>query len=296
MKLSQQHTGINPLQFMASPDGWFDFGSAPPLRERLAIVAAAGFVAVHGDVPSDLTVDQYLAELARAGLKPAPGYIALPWSEDPAQRLSAIDRARRTAADQVRIGNDAVFLAMELSETDPRFLRPAVGFMGSPSRLEGVRDYIGAAATAIAAEGILGALHPHIGSWVETEEEARFVLDTIPASVLKFGPDSGHLAWAGADPARLVGDYSDRISCLHIKDYHKAIAERSRTGALDYRATVRSGLWAEPGSGDADFAGLFDALGEDRDPWVVIEVDRGTLPSAADSIARCGQWLRSVVQ
>ncbi|MFI6681590.1 hypothetical protein [Kribbella sp. NPDC050470] len=68
---------------------------------------------------------------------------------------------------------------------------------GGDALLPKVVDGVGVAAEAITSEGVTPALHPHVGSTIETEPEIRAVLDAVPASILSFGPDTGHLAWAG---------------------------------------------------------------------------------------------------
>jgi hypothetical protein len=43
------------------------------------------------------------------------------------------------------------------------------------------------------------ALHPHVGTWIETEQEMESVLAAVPNTALRFRPDTGHLTWAGMD-------------------------------------------------------------------------------------------------
>jgi inosose dehydratase len=121
-------------------------------------------------------------------------------------------------------------------------------------------------------------------------EEARFVLDSVDESTLSFGPDAGHLAWTGVDPAHTITEYATRLAGVHIKGYHSRFAKRSRDEDVDYRSTVRAGFWTEPGLGDAKIDGVLTAAGPDFAGWVVMEVDRGTT-EPEDSIMRCGAWL-----
>ncbi|MEV4018691.1 hypothetical protein AB0J35_50180 [Nonomuraea angiospora] len=46
--------------------------------------------------------------------------------------------------------------------------------------------------------------------------ETRAVLDAIAPELLSFGPDTGHLHWAGADPAELITRYRDRVGAAHL--------------------------------------------------------------------------------
>jgi inosose dehydratase len=67
--------------------------------------------------------------------------------------------------------------------------------------------------------GIVGALHPHTGTEVETGEHARGVFDNADTRYVKFCPDVGQLMKAGTDPVPLVRDYVSIVHHVHMKDY-----------------------------------------------------------------------------
>lgn len=290
MKIRQDRLAINPLQWVASADGWIDPTLAPPLDEQLAVIRDAGIKALHSAVPGDLTPKAYAARLADHGITPAPGYIPVRLTDDDAERRTFRDTAARVAEHHAELGVDTVFLAMGMAKDAERVARPAVGHLADQGRLERVRDLLAEIAGIIRAEGIAPAFHPHVGTWAETEEETRFVLDTVDASVLAFGPDMGHLTWAGADATRLVRDYADRVASVHIKDLDLGLAARAREAGWDYRRTVLAGLWSEPGHGNADIEGFVGALPDDFDGWLIVEVDRGARPTPEESVRLCGEW------
>ncbi|GAA3315495.1 sugar phosphate isomerase/epimerase family protein [Arthrobacter ramosus] len=293
MPISPSQFAINPLQWVATDDGWINPGLAPALPDRLARIAAAGFTAIQSEVPSGSSVAEYAHALEVAGIRPGPGYVGLPWEEQSADRAQYLERARVLAANNIELGNGLLFLAMGMQRDAPRVAHPAVGHDHNPARLERVRDYLSEAAEIITAEGAVAALHPHIGTWVETADDARFVLDTVDEKILKFGPDAGHFAWTGIDPALIIAEYRTRVAGIHIKDYRLDVALRSRTEDIDYRSTVRAGIWTEPGAGDADIPGILASAGDDFTGWVVVEVDRGTTEAPEDSVDLCGRWFTS---
>lgn len=290
MKISPNRIAINPLQWVASPDGWIDPSLAPSLDEQLRTIRAAGFTAVHSSVPAGVPVEDYAKSLADHGLSAAPGYLPVRLSDDAAEKAQVRENAARLAEQHAVLGVPTMFLAMGMAKDAPRVARPAVGHLADPDRLERVRDLLAEVAGVIRAGGITPAFHPHVGTWAETEEETRFVLDTVDASLLAFGPDMGHLAWAGADAAQLVRDYADRVASVHIKDLQLTLAERARSEGWDYRRTILAGLWSEPGHGDADVDGFLRALPEDFDGWLIVEVDRGAQATPEDSVRLCGAW------
>ncbi|MFI6698641.1 sugar phosphate isomerase/epimerase family protein [Streptomyces sp. NPDC050509] len=291
MKFRQNRLAINPLQWVASAEGWIDPSLAPSLDTRLTVIRDAGITTLHSDVPRDLTPEQYAAKLAEHGIAPGPGYIPVRLSDDKTERQTFRDNAARVAAQHAALGVPVVFLAMGMAKDAERVARPAVGHLAEQGRLERVRDLLAEIAGIIRAEGVTPAFHPHVGTWAETEEETRFVLDTVDASVLAFGPDMGHLAWAGADAAQLVRDYADRVASVHIKDLDLNLATRAREAGWDYRKTVLAGLWSEPGHGNADIDGFVSALPDDFDGWLVVEVDRGARPTPEESVRLCGEWV-----
>lgn len=67
--------------------------------------------------------------------------------------------------------------------------------------------------------GIVGALHPHTGTSVETADEARAVMESVDSRFAKFGPDVGQLQKAGSDPVPLVRDFASIVHHVHMKDY-----------------------------------------------------------------------------
>jgi inosose dehydratase len=285
---------INPLQWVATADGWIDPTLAPPLPERLKVIQEAGIRGLHADVPADLTVGEYRQLLSDHGISPAPGYVSGPLPENEQSLRALLDRTARISEQHAELGLSTVFVATGMSKEAPRVLRPAVGASSSRERLERVRDVFARMSETTRANGVAAAFHPHVGTWVETEEETRFILDTVPADVLSFGPDIGHLGWAGADYIGLIRDYPDRVASLHVKDYRAEVAAHGKAAGWDYRKTVLAGLWVEPGHATVDIPATLEALPDSFDGWLVIEVDRGAQATPEDSVRLCGEWARQL--
>jgi inosose dehydratase len=292
---SHDHIALNPIQWSATPDGWVDGALAPDLDIVLASVAAAGFASVHVE-PRHAAMGEAFASKVRAhGLTVGPGIAGNDWSEDPDVLRRRIEETRRIGGQYAAIGVEVVFVGANMGPEHPRVTHAGVGHLSDPPRLARMVDILGETASVLTSEGVRPALHPHVGSWVETEDETRAVLDGVPANVLAFGPDIGHLAWAGADPVALIAEYRDRVAGIHLKDYRAAVAAESRRQRLSYREAVMRGMWIEPGLGDADIPALFELFRDDRSVWWVVEVDQPDAPTAEESIMLCGEWLASAV-
>ena len=115
------------------------------------------------------------------------------------------------------------------------------------------------------------ALHPHVGTHVETEAEVdRFLAD----SDLDICIDTGHLLIGGTDPVAFVRDHGDRIVHAHLKDVDTTIAPSLRSGELSLLSATRQGLFVPLGRGDAGIASVLDALARHGyDGWLVLEQD-----------------------
>jgi inosose dehydratase len=73
---------------------------------------------------------------------------------------------------------------------------------------------------ALADVGIVGALHQHTGTCVETRDETYAVMEAVDTRVVKFGPDVGQLQKGGSDPVRVVKDFLPVVRHVHMKDYN----------------------------------------------------------------------------
>lgn len=279
--------GLNPLPWVLTDDG-FDF-SVSVLRGAFAEIATTPFRGIHAEPPTDMDAAGYVELLAEYGLEPAPGYFVGRFGDgDPADIIEA---AKRHAATQAAVGNTTVFFADYLSKL--RMSSPGVGAGFDPVKLQRVIDALGQTAEAVTAEGVRPALHPHVGSWIETESEVRTVLDAIPASVLGFGPDTGHLSWAGVDAPTVMSDYADRIAAVHLKDVHLDQVHAARRAGADYIGSTQTDfrIWAEPGHGDLDLDAALATLPDAFDGWVILEVDVPEAPSNLASTQLSAEWI-----
>ena len=69
---------------------------------------------------------------------------------------------------------------------------------------------------AAAYYGLKAALHNHLGTRVESQQELDDFMTAVPGAELLL--DIGHLHAAGGDCARTVHKYKDRLAAVHFKD------------------------------------------------------------------------------
>jgi inosose dehydratase len=278
---------LNPLPWVLTAKG-FEL-SVPVLRQAFSEIATTPFKAIHADPPAGLTPPQYRALLAEYGLVPAPGYYYAAFHEVPTDQIA--EGAKQHAAGQAELGNTEVFIAADVGGI--RMKRPAVGAEADPAVLAKVIDGLGAAAAAITAEGVRPMLHPHVGTGIEVEDEVHAVLGSIEESILGFGPDTGHLTWAGMDAVRIMSRYANRIGAVHLKDVHADQVSASKAAGVTYHEATRERftVWTEPGRGDIDLVGALATLPESFKGWIVVEVDVPEAPTNVASTQISAAWI-----
>jgi inosose dehydratase len=284
---SNAKISLNPLPWVLTENG-FEL-SVPVLRSAFAEIATTPFRAIHADPVVGQSAADYRELLAEYGLRPAPGYFSTLFHEVPVGEV--VEAAKAHAALQAELGNTEVFIAAALDK--PRRTRPAVGADADTAVLNRVIDGLGAAAAAMTAEGVRPVLHPHVGSRIEVEEEVHAALAGVEESILGFGPDTGHLTWAGMDAVKIMSRYADRIGAMHLKDVHADQVRASKAAGASYHESTREGftVWTEPGRGDIDLIGAIGTLPASFAGWIVVEVDVPEAPTNLESTQISAAWI-----
>jgi inosose dehydratase len=129
-------------------------------------------------------------------------------------------------------------------------------------------------AQRLSRRGIRLVYHHHIGSVVESEAEIDRLMAATGDSVALL-LDTGHLAFAGVDPAVLARRYGHRIAHVHCKDVRRDVLAGVRAGDASFLAAVLDGVFTVPGDGAIDFAAVLTALkAADYRGWLVVEAEQ----------------------
>ena len=249
-----------------------------------------GFTAVKADVPEDMTASGYAEWIAGYGLAPSLSLFNSPFDET-VDMAEEVERAKRFAATQVALGLDRTMISSVALPA--RMAEPAVGAGFDAGRLARAIDNCGTVCRVLQAEGLRPLHHSHVGGVFETEAEIVRLLDDLGPDVIGFGPDTGHLAWAGIDPAPFIRRYADRLGGIHIKDcFPDYLAPDSRAGMGYREVTDTKRLWAEPGRGVVDFPAVVAAIPADYDGDFMIEVDEPSVESKLESHRISFEWAR----
>jgi inosose dehydratase len=147
--------------------------------------------------------------------------------------------------------------------------------------------------------GFDAVIHPHAGTYIESDAEIRFVADRLDEALVGLCLDTGHIRFGGANPARIATDYAHLIRHVHAKDCDPSVRQQINEEGVGLKAAVERGVFCELGTGDAGIVEVISALrAMNYHGWVVLEQDRKVAPGTpmrhlADSVGRNAQFLYS---
>lgn len=254
----------------------------PTYHQVLDEIAASGFVGTElGDwgFMSDDTAT-LREQLSRRGLQMIGAFTPVCLS-DPAAHAESVKTALRAAhllralCDQPSRSAGPFVILAEASTPERTLVAGRAGAEHGPSD-EQWRS-IAAGAERVAASvrqetGLPAVFHHHSGTPVETLEETARFMDMTDPDLIGLCYDSGHFAYAGADPLAALRYFRERVWHVHFKDFRPGLAERARRNRWDYHQAVANGLFCELGGGDIDFPGILAHLVDTGyEGWVVVE-------------------------
>jgi inosose dehydratase len=72
---------------------------------------------------------------------------------------------------------------------------------------------------AVTDLGLGVGLHQHTNTAVDTQDQVYAVMEAVDTRYMKFAPDVGQLQKAGADAAKIVHDFREITTHMHLKDW-----------------------------------------------------------------------------
>lgn len=279
-------TSSSAVRIAASPVAWgVDFADAPtnpPWEQVLDDIATSGVGALElgpvGYLPEDPdTLRDALTSRSLASV----GSFMFDDLHDPGQRDRLRALAERVGAFIAAAsdgasgdGDGGVFVIID----KPDAVRVATaGRAGVAPRLDDDRwaqmvERFAEIATIARGHGTRPVAHPHAGGYVEFADEIeRLVADTD----LDLCLDTGHLAYAGIDPAAAIRRHGDRLGHVHLKDIRPEVHARVAAEGLTFWEAIEAGIFCPLGEGVVDVAEVVAALeAVDYIGYATIEQDR----------------------
>ncbi|MCH9845838.1 MAG: sugar phosphate isomerase/epimerase [Alphaproteobacteria bacterium] len=122
--------------------------------------------------------------------------------------------------------------------------------------------------------GLIPAIHPHAGGYMDFLPEIERLLDETDETILKICPDTGHCIYAGFDPLPFMQKHMGRISYVHFKDINPQVKANVVANQIGFYDACAQGVFCNLGQGAVDFTAvkkLLDDVGFSG--WCTIEQD-----------------------
>ena len=274
-----------------------------PEEQVLAEIAQAGYVGAPAGPKPDTSAADVIATFTRYGLKPAPGYLGADyWDKN--QETTILQRARDYAAFAKAAGCTELYVAaggFNNYVTKRGLSRMQIAGHVKPEDNMSDAEYaqfakaLNLVGEITLEQGVKSCFHNHVGSTIETREEIDQLWRLIDPGLVFMGPDTGHLAWAGADVVQFCRDYASSIKTMHIKDVNKQVMDEGVAAQWDYRTFSDKGIWTELGQGCVDFPTIFQILADAGfGGWLIVETDVTQLSTPLESAIISRQYLRTL--
>jgi inosose dehydratase len=277
--------GTNPIAW--SNDDMPELGGDTPLETCLSEARLAGFTGIEkgNKFPTDPATLQ--AVLGRQGLNFVSGWYG---AELRHRDVDAEIAAMRPHLDLLRACGCEVMVFAETSDTVqgkrdvPVANRPVMSEAEWPIFL----DRLGKLGDWMATQGVRIAFHHHMGTVIETAAEIDRMLSGTPDSVgLLF--DTGHLAFAGEDPASVSRRWAHRVNHVHAKDVRPGVLAQARREHWSFLDSVVAGVYTVPGDGYIDFtAALRPVAASNYAGWLIVEAEQDPAKAHPLTYAKAG--------
>src|SRR6185503_3314819 len=276
--------GANPIGW--SNDDMRELGGATPLETCLAEAKEAGFEGMELGHKFPRESKALASVLGKFGLSLVSG-----WYSAELLRRSAEEEMShlRPHLDLLRALGCNVLVFAETSNAihgdrskalDERPVLASADWAQFGQRVTEVAD-------RTLAEGVRLVYHHHMGTVVESAQEIDALMAVTGPSVHLL-LDTGHAAFAGADPAALARRYRARISHVHAKDVRADVMAQARRDRLSFLDAVIAGVFTVPGDGCVDYPAVFREL-PGYSGWIVVEAEQDPAKAHPRTYAKLGR-------
>jgi inosose dehydratase len=231
----------------------------------LGEMADSGFRATEAGVPGFLPDDVGAARalLDRFGLRPIAGPVSF-LAHVPQAVDESLTRVRAAADRLAALGADVLMTVPKRGELGPADRLDPVTWrrvLDVLARVEGICN----------ERGLHQAVHPHVGSLVETQDDMEIVLAD---ERIGWCLDTAHVASGGADPVDFVAAAGARIHHFHLKDADLDLGRRMVSHEVPFDDAIKARVFRPLGQGDLDIGAVIDAMARRDDVWWVLEQDQ----------------------
>jgi inosose dehydratase len=150
--------------------------------------------------------------------------------------------------------------------------------------------------------GFRAGLHNHLDQMVEKPEEIDRCMELTDPKLFWFSPDTAHLLLGGADPAKTIAKYRNRLMFLDYKDarWTEPTTDLKLPNGKVYLKETHSAKFLSSiydlGDGDVDFPACHQVLKKIHyQGWICVDLDIARSGPKAD-YQRCGRYIVSKLE
>jgi inosose dehydratase len=123
-------------------------------------------------------------------------------------------------------------------------------------------------------EGLRMAYHHHMGTVVQSAQDIDDLMAKTGDAVGLL-LDTGHLTYAGDDPAQVAARYARRIVHVHCKDVRREVLAHCRNRDSSFLNAVLEGVFTVPGDGMVDYRSVLEPIARSGyQGWLVVEAEQ----------------------
>ena len=234
-----------------------------PQERILSEMNQVGFSATESGVPGFLPNDGAEARtlLEKHGLRVTSGPVSFVIHEE-GSRQSALDTVRKAGQRLLTMGGEVLITVPKPGNRKPGERLDEHGWQRLNEGLDAIEELC-------RSMGLKQALHPHVGSLVETKEDMQRIMES---SSCGWCLDTAHIASGDLDPGDFIAMAEDRVALIHIKDLDIDLGRKMVQHEIAFDAAIKEKVFVPLGDGDLDLSGIIPLL--PTEPWWVLEQDQ----------------------
>ena len=279
--------GINPIGWTNDCMPWL--GDFISLDTCLKEAKAAGFSGVELGRKFPRSAKALAPALKKHGLKLVSGWYSANLLERGAKAEIAAMK------DHLALLKSLGAEVMVFAETTGEIINQVGAPISRRPKVKSAADWkrLGGRFTEVAEymrdQGIQMAVHHHMGTVVESQQDVDRLLDNSGEAVGLL-LDTGHMTFAGGDPISVAKKYAARIVHVHCKDIRRYALAACKQRDVSFSEAVLCGIFTAPGDGLVDFKSVFEILSKAKyNGWLVQEAEQDPRIAHPASYAALGR-------
>lgn len=248
-----------------------------PWTQYLDEVSNAGYDGVElgpvGFLPAD--TQELRSALEARGLQLSAGYVM-----EPLAKPEALEQTLHVTRETARILSECgASTLIVIDDMYPERASVAGRSEQAPRLADDEMRRLADAAEAVARLaredfGLSAAFHPHVGTYVEFEDEIDAFFSHADPALVGLCVDTGHSVYAGVDPVQLLATRREYARYFHLKDVSAEVLARAKERELSFDQAVAAGIFCPVGTGMVDYERFSAELAASGVSWAAVEQDR----------------------